>query len=449
MSRAESFSTVFQNGTLFRPAIEARVISSSFDSLSIVSAAWKFFLVIAPEVHSSDFAHPQEWIPLIQRKRAEFTDLKSRFLVPPPSDDPTHPLDRSANSVWAQYFKDEELKTMIQRDIDRLYQTEPFFQDPSVLRAIATICFLHVRQFPSFPYQQGFHELCGVVYYLYHREMRDHDSQTPFGVLFSSSDVEADVFWSYAAVLELVEPYYRRCAEGEVSYLVERCDIIQKVTLAKYSPETAAALAANGVYPVQYLVPWLRVMFARLYGLDDAIKIWTRVFALGREALEAFAVAVLLALKDGIRAAPSAVEIYHTLMHSEPPPIGGVIAVALAEANAGRAASPASRVESICREMEEIVEREDWFEMPIAQITTAIAVFRDALRSLTAEEVRDPGELPMSVDVPSVGEESEFVPLPRAGDGNRRTLSILIRETPAGPPREDIFARVRGGELFQ
>jgi hypothetical protein len=449
MSQYDSFSAIFQNGTMFRPAIETRVLSSSFDSLSIVSAAWKFFLVIAPRAHSPDFAHPQEWVPLLERLRGEFSELRARVLPLRAEDGATHPLDRSADSVWAQYFRDEETKAVIQRDVDRLYQCEAFFRDGAVLRAVAAICFLHVRRFPASPYQQGFHELCGVLYWVYHREMRERGGARPFAVLFDAAHLDADVFWSYAAVLELLEPYYRRGADGEATHLLERCDFVQKGLLARYAPDAAAALAAHGVYPVQYLVPWLRVAFARLYPLDDAVKIWTRAFALGRPFVEALAGAVLFGLRDAITAAPSPVEVYHALMHSDPPPLAPAIEMALAEAGAGRAA-PAARVESICAEMEAIVERADWFAMPVGEITTAIAVFRDALRSLTAGDVKEPERAPEeAVAQKTPPREPPVEPLPKASDGATRTFSILVREGTEEQPRRNLFARARTVGLFE
>jgi hypothetical protein len=458
MASEAAFLSIFHNGTMFKPALENHILSSTFDSLKIVSAVWKFFLVIAPELHSSDIAHPHEWTALIRRKRSQFSDIKSTFLIPAPEDAPTHPLDRSANSEWTLYFKNEELKTVIQRDIDRLYQTVPFFQDRVVLKAVHDIVFLQLKQFPGYGYQQGFHELCGVVYWLYRREMRVMNADgSPFQLLFDASQVDADVFWSYSAILKLIEPYYRPPDDDEPSFLSTRCDEIQKVILSNYAPELASVLMEQGVYAVQYMVPWLRVMFARLYSLEDSVKIWTRFFAFAPSLalLEGLVVGILLAFKEKILTAASAVEIFHIVMHADPPPLADVLDRAVAHAREGRA-SRASRFESVCSEIERVIAREDWFEMPIDDITTAITVFRDALLSVASvvniEEIRETvdqaqGEASQpEKELEITRREAE---LPRAGRGSKSRESILIREVQVAPPPDDLFARPAPSKLFE
>jgi hypothetical protein len=85
-AQAEKFSSLFKNGTFYKPAIDFRVISCSSSISHIHSAIWKFYLFIAPNLRCRYLASFEDWLPILEAKREEFLRIKSEFLPPLPPD---------------------------------------------------------------------------------------------------------------------------------------------------------------------------------------------------------------------------------------------------------------------------------------------------------------------------------------------------------------------------
>ncbi|CAF4440066.1 unnamed protein product, partial [Adineta steineri] len=77
-----------------------------------------------------------------------------------------HPLSHDENSLWAQYFADEELKGIIIIDVRRTYPDITFFRDPRMIDLQLRILFNHSRHHhKTIPYRQGMHEILGIIVY--------------------------------------------------------------------------------------------------------------------------------------------------------------------------------------------------------------------------------------------------------------------------------------------
>ena len=217
MTNSRKFYDFFPRGTIFKPILDELVTFGKFYHQKLKSSILKFYLQIFPHF-SSESIIQSEWIAKIKENREEYEKIKEKFHVIPNDEDDDEdklgPLTTNKDSKWAKYFNDKALKEEIEKDTSRLFQSEPFFQKKRNLEHINEILFLHVRQFPEFKYLQGFHELCGVIFYIFTNEMtvseplQEDDPEYGFKFLFSEEFVDADVFWTYSEVINYVKDFY-------------------------------------------------------------------------------------------------------------------------------------------------------------------------------------------------------------------------------------------------
>ena len=116
-----------------------------------------------------EMVRPNVWTKLLIEKRKEYMKLKEEFLRASPADSAVDPLEIGTEStVWTEYNADERTKKVIKRDIARLYQDIPFFENNDEseeqkekfqndnLNHILDIVFVHLKEHPGFEYQQGY-----------------------------------------------------------------------------------------------------------------------------------------------------------------------------------------------------------------------------------------------------------------------------------------------------
>ena len=58
-------------------------------------------------------------------------------------------------SKWDVYYKDNELKEEIGKDIERTYQEHLFFRSPVIKDMLLRILFIYAKQYPKVRYRQG------------------------------------------------------------------------------------------------------------------------------------------------------------------------------------------------------------------------------------------------------------------------------------------------------
>ncbi|OHT05681.1 hypothetical protein TRFO_05812 [Tritrichomonas foetus] len=325
--KAENFYSIFPNGTIFKPSLDDLVFSDKSNKFRIHSAIWKFYLQIFPKLKSQSITQ-NEWISFIQEKRDEFAKIKKQYLVTPNFDaehgyDSLGPLSSNPNSEWGQYFKDNQLKAVIAKDTTRLFQEINFFNVPNNIERINEITFLHLRAFPEIEYQQGFHEICGFVFYVLKHEMKYGSEEEPnesknndeneksetendgnpsspettnsktimldsnsddhefgFKFMFSKDFVDADTFWLYTELINYLLPFYQHSDELNQSILpydITRCNEVLHFYVKMYKPEIAPFLLHSSIPFL--MTKWFRLLFLRLFDFQYLTKIWTPILA--------------------------------------------------------------------------------------------------------------------------------------------------------------------------
>ena len=478
MSQKKAFDKVFPDGVMFKSALDDTVIQGHTDRMKIQSALWKFYLLFW-KPGMDDIMRSNTWVDILKQKRNEFQMLKDKFLKEAPADSGVDPLEIGTDStVWSDYFADEQLKSSVKMDVLRLYPNHPFFSNSKQesasdtlgnrhLNAILNLVFLHLRENPNIPYWQGYHELCGLTYYLLKQEMRcppvdpDHPDYN-YHLLFENTPdaIEADTYWLYSRILEFVAPLYQ---VGCSISLFDRCSAIQNKLIRKYDEELADRLVEFDVLPM-YSQPWLHLLFSRVFPIPEALKTWTKfwVFAPDVTIIEEMCAIVVLSQKKQIMAALDKTQIMHILWHLEMEDATPLIRQAISHV---RALHPVgsdhpNKAEPICVEMERWLGKCETASK--SEVIEALSSFRDAWRTLTASHVTD--SLMESVDTNLLSsltsgspacDSVDIVPpepmLPKASGEKVTNMDILTEEQEERQrPKQDLFAdKAKTHNLFE
>ena len=91
-------------------------------------------------------AFPNRWIELAKKHRDNYIALMKQFAVNPHEDEgdvrTNNPLTATADSKWAQYYKNNELCDVIRLDLQRTHQNIPFFVHPVTQSRMLNILFV-------------------------------------------------------------------------------------------------------------------------------------------------------------------------------------------------------------------------------------------------------------------------------------------------------------------
>lgn len=100
------------------------------------SISWSILL----RVLSND---PAEWRNQRAQQRDKYEQLKQEFLKNPHENTSLEddPLSQSDESVWNQYFGDQELFSVIKQDVIRTFPGIEFFRKDAVQESMVSVCF--------------------------------------------------------------------------------------------------------------------------------------------------------------------------------------------------------------------------------------------------------------------------------------------------------------------
>ncbi|CAD5181067.1 unnamed protein product [Musa acuminata subsp. malaccensis] len=115
--------------------------------------------------------------------RRRYASLRRRLLIdhhPPKDGDASpdltvdNPLSQNPDSNWGRFFRNAELRKMVDQDLTRLYpEHHGYFQTPLCQAMLRRILSLWCLQHPEYGYRQGMHELLAPIVYVLHADL-DH-----------------------------------------------------------------------------------------------------------------------------------------------------------------------------------------------------------------------------------------------------------------------------------
>ena len=277
MQKRNDFLQFFPNCTGSSPFIIPQLLKGNAEGTEIHSALWKFFLMIFPKSQNKA-VKAADWVSILKEKRSEFFKLKETHFVEAPDDDAADPLLTSQDPRWKVFFQDQELRQQIKLDTSRAFQEMEFFQNQTILELLEDILFLFCKTHPDYGYPQGLHELAGFILYVFYTEMNCTEND-PISFIFHSTAVVPDAYFTFSALAEAIKPLYQANDSKNGGFCSNMANDIQYEKLKKENPQISNALSRADVCPSSYMLQWLRLLFLRVFDLDNVKSMWDLIFA--------------------------------------------------------------------------------------------------------------------------------------------------------------------------
>ncbi|XP_023308916.2 TBC1 domain family member 5 [Lucilia cuprina] len=275
------------------------------------SVYWSLLLRVLNEDHRT-------WCLQREQQRKCYEKLKQEFAKNPHqldgnlSNENDNPLSQSSQSVWNQYFSDQELFAVIKQDVVRTFPGVDFFRKPLVQNSMCNILFYYAREHPYMSYRQGMHEiLAPVIFVMY----GDHQSLLHFREIAKNVEIdntllnvlnpsylEADSYFIFSRIMSSIESYYRVSnslptklngansplptsgIENNPNYsseveVVGQLNLIRDKILAKEDLHLHNYLMKLDIPLHIFGIRWLRLLFGREFALLDLLVLWDAIFA--------------------------------------------------------------------------------------------------------------------------------------------------------------------------
>ncbi|KRY35374.1 TBC1 domain family member 5 [Trichinella spiralis] len=301
---------------------------------SFRSIYWRVFLECFP----TNFKH---WSAALEKSRQTYTSLHKEVILGDPRSAQIsgdlqidNPLSLHEKSTWRIYFSNQELLSKIRQDVTRTYPELKFFTSERIRRIMTELLFIYALQYPHISYKQGMHEILGLVIYAFSFDFEafknaeengalknmNNEQRISFMQLFSSlclknvfnSDYfEHDVFGLFAALMQIVQPFYFQDEDGrcktkkQLNDIASKCPLMVKLQGVTDSLKHVDFPLYNHLQcldiPVEvYGIRWFRLLFGREFFIEDLFVIWDIIFADGPpySIIECFSVAMLCYISD-------------------------------------------------------------------------------------------------------------------------------------------------------
>ncbi|XP_037806755.1 TBC1 domain family member 5 [Lucilia sericata] len=275
------------------------------------SVYWSLLLRVLNEDHRT-------WCLQREQQRKCYEKLKQEFAKNPHqldgnlSNENDDPLSQSSQSVWNQYFSDQELFAVIRQDVVRTFPGVDFFRKPLVQNSMCNILFYYAREHPYMCYRQGMHEILAPVIFvmygdhqslLHFREIaKDVEIDNTLLNVLNPSYLEADSYFIFSRIMASIESYYRVSnnlptklngansplstseIENNPNYsseieVVGQLNLIRDKILAKEDLHLHNYLMKLDIPLHIFGIRWLRLLFGREFALLDLLVLWDAIFA--------------------------------------------------------------------------------------------------------------------------------------------------------------------------
>lgn len=233
---------------------------------SLRSLCWKIFMNYLPE-------ETENWESYIDDKRNEYNKMKNKFtshlnsIIKSNND---HPLNNTSNSIWQGYFKNNKLYEIIEKDLKRTRNEEPFFKEQSKqnpketnLEVLKRILFIFAQKYPDICYVQGLNEILATIFYCFSLD------QNPY----FNIEVEADSFYCFESLITRVGDIYITEKDYTETGLQTRLDYI-KFILQTIDYELYSALNDTKIDISLITFKWYTLFFSQDFSIKGTMRIW-------------------------------------------------------------------------------------------------------------------------------------------------------------------------------
>lgn len=232
-------------------------------------------------------------------------------------DDPLSPEFARKKAEWDQFFKDEELREEVHKDVMRTYASFSFFLqrvrnpssravdeakgveiDPRKHRAtvrvktkagwrdkkvllfppcftethhdvLQRILYIYAKLNPGVRYVQGMNEILAPIYFCFAQDQSDKDFRL---------HAEADAFFCFCNVMMEIRDRFIKSLDSTSTGIIQTVKDLD-VLVSTVDKELHAHLRKLNIDPRFYAFRWLTLMLSQEFELPDVLRIWDSLFA--------------------------------------------------------------------------------------------------------------------------------------------------------------------------
>lgn len=97
--------------------------------------------------------------------------------------DINNPLSLERDSPWNQYFADESIKDLIDKDVKRTFPEIEYFCNEKTRDVLRNVLFIYAKQNPELSYRQGMHEVLAPIVFALHSDYSTYKHYEEQGLL--------------------------------------------------------------------------------------------------------------------------------------------------------------------------------------------------------------------------------------------------------------------------
>ncbi|XP_065665068.1 TBC1 domain family member 5 isoform X4 [Hydra vulgaris] len=301
-SLQEEWNQLFQEG--FIKKIKAAALNGNLGTQHFRSICWRVFWKCLSE-------NPAHWVNEVNEQRKIYTSIRNKYVINPYEQEKEldlekhHPLSQSEDSIWHKYFQDNELRSLILIDLDRLSPELEFFQNDNIRSMILQILFCYAREKPEVSYKQGMHEIISVIVYVIMKNttaIKDSNENlsNDLKIVMDHQFVEHDSYILFTKIMEPIQSWFTNVPQPQslkqapadqrifknpdnevVTAISEKLNWIQGSMLKRYDTALCQHLQKIDISPQLYGIRWVRLLFGREFSLNKLLTLWDALFAEG------------------------------------------------------------------------------------------------------------------------------------------------------------------------
>ena len=276
--------------------------------------AWKIFLGVLPNTTSL-----REWVEIISNQREEFKKKIKKFCkIKKIKGDPLGGGTKKKKVQNDTSYEDNDLKTGINKDLDRTRQEIDLFTQSKIRNIIANVLYIWSKENPDISYRQGMHELLAIiflVFYPYYFPSTRKPKNTKDDIIeylkdlelykedlyiffHDEEEIQSDLFFTFEALMKkgmsnLFDPkilqkddidykmyeifpkmWKDESDQNKPTYVYRRSDLIIKEKLKSLDNDLYSHFKKIELNWVVFLQRYLRCIFSAEFPLDDVYILW-------------------------------------------------------------------------------------------------------------------------------------------------------------------------------
>nr|CAB3266842.1 TBC1 domain family member 5-like [Phallusia mammillata] len=296
--------------------LRTSAFKESLRSCHFRSICWRVFLGCLPQDLS-------DWHNAVTQTRDVYHKIKTAHIENSKVKDQgidiqvENPLSQSTESSWSLFFRNNELKTLIERDVSRTCPELDFYHSAKVHNMMANILFCYAREHEQLSYRQGMHELLAPLIFVLHCDLQGAAHARDMGTLpkivtdvLSEEYLEHDAYVMFSKVMDATNGWYAVTETPQATPIEDNDDkkdaspiptipfqsnenhmpsppleITNKLNhihdklLGMYDHELYHHLTRLQIIPQVYGLRWVRLLFGREFVLQDLLVLWDALFA--------------------------------------------------------------------------------------------------------------------------------------------------------------------------